>query len=46
MFEIDEIRYYYSARVSLQYFLDEGYVHTGECLGWKKTENLIGGGLE
>ena len=28
----------------LECFLYEGYVHTWECPGWKKTENLIGGG--
>ena len=26
-------------------FLHEGYVHTWEYPGWKKTENLIGGAL-
>ena len=28
----------------LECFLYEGYVHTRECPGRKKTENLIGGG--
>ena len=28
----------------LESFLYEGYVHTGECPGWKKIENVIGGG--
>ena len=27
----------------LECFLEEGYVHTWEYPGWKKTENLIGG---
>ena len=27
----------------LEYFLCEVYVHTSKYLGWKKTENLIGG---
>ena len=32
----------------LECFLYEGYIHTRECPGWKKTENLIegwGGGV-
>ena len=28
----------------LECFLYEGYVHTCECPGWEKAENLIGGG--
>ena len=28
----------------LECFLYEGCVHTLECLGWKKNENLICGG--
>ena len=28
----------------LECFLFEGYVHTWECPGWKKTENVNGGG--
>ena len=27
----------------LEWFLYEGYVHTWECFGWNKTENLIDG---
>ena len=36
---------YTSTGFLLECFLYEGYVHTWECAGWKKTENLIGGGV-
>ena len=46
MFEIDETRYYYSARVSFKmFFVRRLCSHLRlSWIGWKKTENLIGEG--
>ena len=45
MFEIDETRYYYSARASFRMFFCTKAMFTLEnVLDGKKTENLIGGG--
>ena len=46
MSEIDETRYYYSARASFRMFFCTKAMFTLEnVLDGKKTENLIGGGF-